>query len=161
MQEDYLKSILYKVDTIIEAIRENHNDIFIFSDVDIIFFQKVSKDLIFLLGDNDIVFLSDNYRKTIVCTGFFICRGNLRTLNLWMKCRKRLEHAILEKIPMHDQDFINKILHEKPKIVKFGYLPLDRYYCPRDFLKLENIFPIPRNICIYHANWIIQTQNIS
>jgi hypothetical protein len=28
-------------------------------------------------------------------------------------------------------------------------------------LKVEKIFPIPNSICIYHANWIVKTQNIS
>ena len=153
--------MLYKVDIIIQAIKENYNDMFVFSDVDIIFCKKVSQDLVSLLGDKDIIFLSNDYRKTTACTGFFICRGNIRTLNLWIECKKRLEYAIVQKIKMHDQDFVNKIIHEKPKIIKFGFLPLDRYYCPRDFLKLENIFPIPENICIYHANWIIKTQNVS
>ena len=161
LQKDYLKGVLCKVDIIIQAIQENDNAIFVFSDVDIIFIKKVSQDLISLLGDKDIIFLSNDYRKTTVCTGFFICRGNVRTLNLWIECRKRLEYAIVQKIKMHDQDFINQIIHEKPKIIKFGYLPLDRYYCPRDFLKLENVSPIPKNICIYHANWIIKTQNVS
>jgi hypothetical protein len=161
LQEDYLKGILYKVDVIIRAIQENYNDIFVFSDVDIIFFHKVSRDLISLLGDKDIVFLSDNYRKSIACTGFFICRGNIKTLNLWKECKKRLEYAIAQNIKMHDQDFINKILHEKPKTIKFKYLPLDRYYCPRGFLRLEKISPIPHNIYIYHANWIVKTQNVS
>lgn len=107
------------METIIQSIRENYNDIFVFSDVDIIFFKKVSKDLTSHLKNKDIVFQTENYKKTLVCTGFFICRANKKTLALWEECERRLMLSISSQGTQHDQDFINQILQENPNMVHF------------------------------------------
>jgi len=42
---NFAKAVLDKINIIIRAVEENDGDIFIYSDVDIIFFKKISYDL--------------------------------------------------------------------------------------------------------------------
>jgi len=159
LSKDYLENIVSKVDFIIQTILDNIGEVFVFSDVDIIFFKKISNDLMLLLGDKDILFQSDSYNGKLLCTGIFVCRANERTLKLWQMCRENLEKSIALGSCLHDQDWINTLLKENPQLVKFDILPFDRYYSPRESVDLKNIPPIPRSICTYHANWIIGINN--
>jgi len=149
--------MLKKVDLIIQVIIENMGGVFVYSDVDVVFFDKISNDLICRLKEKDILFQSDSYNKVILCAGFFVCRANKRVLNLWKTCRVRIKDNLDFDDGLYDQDWINILLKEDPQMVKFGTLPLDKYYSPREMVNLENIPPIPKNVCVYHANFIIGT----
>jgi hypothetical protein len=156
--DSFNKSMVKKVEVIISAIKDNFGEVFVFSDTDIIFFKKVKKDLLNKLGEKDIVFQSNDFQNS-VNTGFFVCRANKKTMNLWKICKENLEKSIDSGLNLQEQDWINIILKENPNLVKFGTLPLDKYYSPREMVNLENIPPIPKTICIYHANYIIGINN--
>lgn len=155
--EDYLNSILLKVRLIISAIKENFGGVFVFSDVDIVFFKNVSSDLFFRLKDNDILFQfqPNMLYDAEINTGFFMCRANNKTLNLWQECEKRVLNSISLNIKMHDQDFINQIIKENPIIIKFKFLPFDRYstYLSHSLFnksKKNNVY-LSKNVHIFHA----------
>ena len=92
-----------KVDVFIKATKENMGGIFVFSDVDIQFFGPIKDQLLEELGDADIAIQND-YSGGL-CSGFFICRGNERTLNMFENMKKN-ESQYLE-----DQYALNMNLH--------------------------------------------------
>jgi len=71
-----------KVVCIIDAIQGNWNKCFVFSDPDIQFFGKTKSHLLRAIKNKDIVLQRDS-PGGMICTGFFICRGNGKTFKLW------------------------------------------------------------------------------
>ena len=131
-----------KVDVFIKATKENMGDIFIFSDVDIQFFGPIKDDLIKELGDSDIAIQND-YSGGL-CSGFFICRGNERTLKMFENMKNN-ESQYLE-----DQYALNMNLHFcKVNILSDKFRTFGSYGTQ---WKGQN-FHIPSNILMHHANW--------
>lgn len=150
--------MMKKVEFIIETIKGNWGDIFVCSDIDIIFLKNVSKDLIFRLKGKDIVFQTERIKGNEVNCGFYACRANENSLKLWQECKSRFKEEILQGVKTNEQIIINKILLENSP-VKFGLLPLGKYYSPRMPLDIDdnvirNMPEIPQNICTYHANFL-------
>ncbi|HEV2916851.1 MAG TPA: hypothetical protein VGW78_03830, partial [Candidatus Babeliales bacterium] len=81
MSEGWTDTTIRKVDLIIRAIQENWGSIFIFSDVDIQFFAPVQEKILTLMEGKDLV-IQKNSPNGVLCTGFFACRGNEKTLQL-------------------------------------------------------------------------------
>jgi len=131
-----------KVDVFINAVKENMGDIFVFSDVDIQFFGPIKDSLLQELGDFDIAIQND-YNGGL-CSGFFICRGNERTLNMF-ESMKNNGHLYAE-----DQYALNMNLH----LCKVTVLST-RFWTFGQFggQWKGQIFDIPENILMHHANW--------
>lgn len=109
------QSTLYKVNEIIKAIENNRGKFFVFSDVDIQFFDNVKEEILKLFKNQDLLFQC-NGKNGEICTGFFVCQANKRTLNFW----RDVKQIILTK-DVHDQVAVNLLLIEKPQIdVLFG-----------------------------------------
>jgi len=162
MEKWWQQSMLQKIDVILEAIKENYNNIFVYSDVDIIFFQKISQDLLSRMNQKnaDILFQSDCYDSSYYNAGFFACRANETTLALWKECREKSQEAISHRTGKNEQDILNEMLNLNEKMITFWCLPWDKYYTPKErIINLNSIPPIPDNICIYHANWLIGVKN--
>ena len=165
MSKNYLEGILEKIDCIIQAIKDNWGGVFLFSDVDIIFIKDVSIDLISRLKSKDILFQRELYAGGLVNTGFFVCRGNEGTLKLWQMCRDRVSRSvslgsdIQINSTLGSDSNINNLLVEYPNLVRFDTLPLDKYYSPREHVDLKKIPLIPKNIYIYHANFLLGVNN--
>jgi len=159
---NFAKAVLDKINIIIRAVEENDGDIFIYSDVDIIFFKKISYDLRKRMWDKDILFQSEFYykHKHNHCTGFFVCKSNKRTLILWKTCRERLQESILRGDDLNDQDIVNRVLNEWILKIEKGFLPLDLYNNPRKFVSNPYHPPLPpKSIFMYHANHILWVRN--
>ena len=170
MKNGWMKTLHRKIDLIINAIHNNWNDIFVFSDVDIQFFGKTKELILDSIKNFDFIAqkdANDSLNAEIVpdmsghlCAGFFACKGNERTLRLWEEVKK----YCLEKPHRHDQHGLNHYLngfsaHKKDNLfgVTWDYLPPE-FYSPGSYLgtgiwssgkKLE----IPENIVMHHANW--------
>lgn len=154
MNDGWRNTMLTKVRAIIKTIKDDCNDIFIFSDVDIIFFKNISDDLLSRMEGKDILFQfqPNMLHNAEMNCGFFVCRANDRTLNLWQECEKRLSENISSGTRlMHEQDYINQIIKENPSIIKFGILPIDKYSFYLGSFFGKNIILLPKNICTYHA----------
>jgi hypothetical protein len=156
LKEGWTDTTLKKVDFIIDAIRENWDKVFIFSDVDIVFFQPIEKIIKQMIHGNDFVIQQamplklGKQNKEIVCTGFFVMRGNQNNLNLWLEARKYVKK-------LSDQKSFNLVLMEdKFKKIKWKFLPVGffngglitgKHWVPGQELE------IPQNIYLHHGNW--------
>jgi hypothetical protein len=155
MSEGWTDTTIRKVDLIIRAIQENWNSIFIFSDVDIQFFRSIQKTVLELMEDKDMI-IQKNSPKGVMCTGFFACRGNERTLKLWQDVKRVMQKNKLNS----DQISLNRCIKRNSKTnpynVVWAYLPnsffgggtlTGREWKPGKYL------PIPQGIMMHHANW--------
>lgn len=151
--------MLNKVHLILRAIEENWGSVFVYADVDIQFFRPFAKDVLTLLGDNDFVVQRNYPDDRGYCAGFFICRANEKTQQLWQKILDDM-HA---NPRYDDQTPMSKNLKEGT-IPGLLYAPLgleffnigiltDRRWNPGEE------FQIPANIILHHANWTVGMDN--
>ncbi|MCX5925247.1 MAG: putative nucleotide-diphospho-sugar transferase [Candidatus Dependentiae bacterium] len=152
-------AMLRKVDMIIEAIESNWGTVFVYADIDIQFFKPISKLVVELIGDKDLVIQRDTPSGT-VCAGFFACRGNQRTLSLWQGIR----NYMIENNECSDQKTLNRLLRKgvgkennRYKVV-WDYLPADFLgggtFTGSGWSPKKQLF-VPSGIVLHHANWAI------
>lgn len=155
MSEGWTDTTMRKVDLIIRAIQENWGSFFIFSDVDIQFFGPIQQHIINLIKNKDIV-IQRNTPDGVMCTGFFVCRGNEKTLQLWQDVKKVMQKNSLNS----DQNSFNRCIKRHSKQNKYnvvwGYLP-DIFFGGGTLTGYEwrpgMTLPIPPDIVMHHANW--------
>ena len=156
MDTGWTSTTVKKVELIIRAIEENWGKIFIFSDVDIQFFAPIQNKIEQLMKDKDMV-IQKNHPNGQLCSGFFACRGNEKTLQLWQDAYK-LMHNNKE---ISDQKALNYCLRgKKSKENKYKVI---WDYLPSIFFgaatltghgwKPKRKLPVPKNIVMHHANW--------
>lgn len=162
--DDWFEAINYKIDLIIQAIKENkskkEDKIFIFSDVDIQFFKPCENLIRTAMRSNDMVFQKDS-PSGMVCTGFFACRANKKTLKFWRTARRLVKHSFPRR--WHDQTAANFLINN----TKFGKLQWD--YFPATIFSGGTLtgkrwdpgkqLPIPEDIILHHANWTVGIEN--
>ena len=160
MNKGWTETTIRKVDLIIRAIKENieSEDIFIFSDVDIQFFSPI-RDIIFELMEGKDIIMQRNNPEGVLCTGFFACRANKKTLRLWQDVKKRMQKNKLNSDQISFNQCIKKKSKKNPYDIVWDYLPntffgagtLAAYpgYLWKPGRKLE----IPQGIVMHHANW--------
>jgi hypothetical protein len=129
-----------------KACEENQGELFAFSDVDIQFFGNVKETMIKELGDYDIACQNDTAQY--YCSGFFICRGNESTLNMFSEMKKNYE--------AEDQTTLNRHIH----MVKSKFLS-NKFFTIGHILGLwtGQDFNIPYPILIHHSNWTAGIEN--
>jgi Nucleotide-diphospho-sugar transferase len=161
MEEGWTQTTVQKVDLIIRAIQENWNSVFIFSDVDIQFFAPIQKKILKLIKDKDIV-MQKNSPSGVLCTGFFACRGNSKTLQLWQDVKKMMEADSLSSDQISFNRCIRRFSKKNPYDVVWAYLPHSFYgggtLTGREWLP-GRLLPIPHNIVMHHANWTKGVKN--
>ena len=104
MDKGWIETMHAKVDLILEGIRDNMGEVFVHADVDIQFFKPTIKILSRLIEGKDFVVQRDN-PQGVACAGFFACRANKKTLQLWLDIKENLG-----KNNLHDQDLLNTYL---------------------------------------------------
>lgn len=147
-QEGWKQTTMKKVDVFIKACEENQGQVFVYSDVDIQFFGPVKEILLDELGEFDIAIQNDYLGG--MCSGFFVCRGNERTLKMFQSMKDN-ESSYLE-----DQHALNMNLHH----VKFK--PLSSRFWTFGMYQTQwknQNFDIPEDILMHHANWTEGIQN--
>jgi hypothetical protein len=155
MSEGWTDTTLRKVDLIVRAIEENWGSIFIFSDVDIQFFCPIQETILKLMQDKDMV-IQKNSPNGVLCSGFFACRGNEKTLHLWQDVKKTMQKNKLNS----DQNSLNRCIKrhntKNPYNVVWGYLP-STFFGGGTLTGHEwspgMSLPVPHNIIMHHANW--------
>jgi hypothetical protein len=169
MASGWLQAMVHKVDVVIRGIKENWGSVFIHSDVDIQFFGSIKPIILKAMEGKDMV-LQNDHPQGVVCAGFFACRGNKKTLKLWNRIKRFLEHEIYSIQPslndkplINDQDLLNKwICKANPYNIAWDYLPevffgggslTAKIWKPGDQLV------IPEGIVMHHANWTIGVKN--
>jgi hypothetical protein len=146
---------LQKVQMIIEAVHRTWNYYFIYSDVDVQFFAPIKKELELLLQEYDLVIQKDHPKGT-VCSGFFACRSNEKTLALWQDVYQTMKNV--EKYS--DQGALNYCLIKKnnPYDIAWAYLP-ETYFGGATLTGHAwhpgQHLPLPINPKMHHANWTV------
>lgn len=176
MDSAWKECMFRKIDLIISAIKQNWDGSFIFSDVDIQFFGKTEKIILDIISKFDFVAQKDAGEDINLeicpdlsghlCTGFFICKGNERTIRLW----EEVKLYCLKDKSRHDQHGLNYFLNgfnsqSKDNLfgIKWDYLPPE-FYSPGPYLGTHIWQPgeeliIPDNILLHHANWTSGIKN--
>jgi len=154
MQEDWTRAVIFKSERIIEAIEDNWNDVFVYSDVDVVFFRPTKTEVLTALADRDIVCQLDDPAGNL-CTGFFAARANEATLRLWRDVRRAVERE------GRDQLAFNRLLRQQPGL-RFGALPPSFFgagtFAGR-YMDRRQRFYIPPNAAMFHANWTLGVDN--
>jgi hypothetical protein len=155
MSEGWTDTTIRKVDLIIRAIKENWGSIFIFSDVDIQFFRPIQEAILEHMQDKDMV-IQRNTPSGVLCSGFFACRGNEKTLRLWEDVKKTMEQDNSSSDQISLNRCIKRSKKKNPYSLSWDYLP-DTFFGGGTLTGcLWNpgmVLPIPHNIMIHHANW--------
>ena len=146
-KEGWDKTCFRKIEFYEEACKENQGELFVFSDVDVQFFGDIKQTLIDEIGDFDIACQNDS--GNYYCSGFWICRGNERTLNLFAEMKKNYRSE--------DQTTLNDQIH----LVKSKFLS-------RKFFTIAHLsaqvwngqqFNLPYHVLMHHANWTEGREN--
>jgi len=164
LKNGWEKTIDQKIEMIIGAIKENWNDVFIFSDVDVQFFGKTERTLLNELAEKDILFQKNcgNLQEIEpICTGFFILKANNRTLKLFQEV-KNLRASNPEFVGC--QSAINYLVKKQPGLL-CGFLP-ESFWSPGITHGQNNWLwgpgkelKVPKNILLHHANWTKGIEN--
>lgn len=158
MNEGWIDTTLHKVDLIIRAIEENWNEIFIFSDVDVQFFAPIENIIIDLMKDKDII-MQRNNPEGVLCTGFFACRGNEKTLRLWKDVKKMMQKNKIYSDQISFNRCIKKKSKKNPYELTWDYLPSIFFGAgtlqahPGYLWTPGKKLNIPSGIVMHHANW--------
>lgn len=161
MSDGWTKTTMRKVDLIIRAIKENWGGIFIFSDVDIQFFAPIQEYILELMQGKDII-MQRNNPEGVLCTGFFVCRANEKTLKLWKDVKKTMQKKRLNSDQISFNQCIKKRSKKNPYGLVWDYLP-DCFFgagtLTGHLWKKGQKLPIPPDIVLHHANWTQGIEN--
>lgn len=155
-QKGWRETTIKKIDLIIRAIKENHNKIFIFSDVDIQFFAPIKNEILQLMKNKDMVIQQN--KPGVVCSGFFACRGNTRTLRLFQAIKQYMLSNYANKYNKSDQDGLNHLLiSTKNRFrIRWRYLPY-KYFgagtITGQHWEKGKPLAVPEDIVMHHANF--------
>lgn len=121
--EGWEKTMLRKLEMLEEAIVENWNQIFFYSDIDIIFLKPILEIALNHLGDNDFV-VQQSWPRKRLCAGFFVMRGNKKTLKLI----RQAHYLLREKKCIDDQVAIQTALKDfKKGEIAWQFLPSEQF----------------------------------
>lgn len=148
--ENWKQATGEKIKILQQTINECWGDVFVFSDIDIIFFDQTKYFLLKQIKKVDAVFQRDNSE---ICTGFFMMKCNESTLNFIDSVLKNYDKY------QEDQDAANQNKH----LIKYKLLPDEIFnigmvngcirWCG------ETDLNIPENILLFHANWTVGIEN--
>lgn len=151
-QEGWNRMGLEKVQIMLRACQTN--DVFAFSDCDVVFFKPLEAVLSEQLGDFDLAGQDDGRG---ICSGFFICRSNERTLAMFQQMFDLLSSAT--ETSMADQYALNTCL----KAVKHRKMPLscvssvrlfrDRAVTNKRDIAEISVENLSSAMLAFHANW--------
>jgi hypothetical protein len=136
---DYLSSgwskiVKEKIKTYIEVIKNNTDEIVVFSDVDITWFKPVQEIIKQCLTQKDIVFQKENLHNEEVNTGFIAIRCNKDVENFFQD--------VLDNIEDNDQTTVNLLLSNNKIKCNYGFLPVS--------FSNDNLSPC-QDILLYHS----------
>lgn len=103
--ETFKKAMVYKVSTIIDAIKNNINNIIIYSDIDVQFFRSFEKYITENIYNFDLLIQRDS-PYGVFCAGFMVINCNQNTLSLFT----RIKTLMLERNTHDDQQILNELL---------------------------------------------------
>jgi len=123
MTHGWLDSMDYKLNLILDALNENKDSWFIFSDCDVQFFKPFLNDLEETLNNYDIVCQED---RQSMCAGFFASKSNPKTLKLFESIKKNFRQLVNDQVA----------LNEFNNLVSYKLLDNKKYYTIVIFLTI-------------------------
>jgi hypothetical protein len=154
--KNWSKAVALKADLIIDAIKENWGDFFIYSDIDVQFIRPTKDYIITHIKNVDCLGQQArpgfSLKNKSICTGFLVIKANTKNLNLW----KHIKKSLLHNNANGDQYYFNKLFKQHNVICK--RLPIS-FYNPGKKWNPDNHLNIPKDIKIHHANWTIGVKN--
>lgn len=141
-----------KLDVLLAITNSDNNDFFVFSDVDVQFFKPVWNLGKKALETYDIVFQNDYYGSQ--CTGFFYCKNNDKTKQLFSEALKI--HSRHRDDQTSIQEALTKVPGLRHALLPKEYFTYGMYY---DHWHGQEQFYVPRNMVLHHANWVIGVDN--
>ena len=168
MTEGWGTAVSQKIPLILEAIdAHTENGFFIFSDVDVQWLGPVEGRLRRHLAEHpsvDIFFQSDAQKDPgghgNICTGFFVCKGNIRTRAFWTLVGERMRrHGKGDQITSQQIIRSNAV-----RGLNVGTLP-EEFWGPGSGLvsplrwKPGMFLDPPPNLLVHHANWTVGVAN--
>ena len=166
--DGWSEAVSRKIPLIQEAIDAHvENGFFIFADVDIQWLGPVQGRIRRLLAEQphvDMFFQRDAKRLTEgmgeICTGFFVCKGNLRTRAFWT-----LVGECMQRDRIGDQITAQRIIEaDTIQGLRVGTLP-DAFWGPASGVELPlrwspgMFLDPPADLLVHHANWTIGVPN--
>jgi len=130
----------YKTEMIIDAIKQNTNDIIIISDIDIIFYKPVIPIILENMINNDICFQKET-RKSGINIGFISILCNETTLQFWNKI-----YEILCNSNRWDQEIVNDMIYNHKYNIKWKLFPSSIWNWSQRNLN--------KDIILHHANCV-------
>ncbi|SEM79563.1 Nucleotide-diphospho-sugar transferase [Mucilaginibacter gossypiicola] len=134
-----------KIEFLIEKIKENWDDVIIYADIDIQFFDKCSGLIEHAIYGKDFAFQPEHGSGNEVNVGFSVIRCNEKTLAVY----KLILQYDFEILPIADQSAMNDILQENKTDVIWGLLP-KQFWAMSHYM--SELFAPPNDIVIHHAN---------
>ena len=160
MADGWMETMRFKVDLIIRAIKENWNNIFVHADVDVQFFGATQEIIRNLMHDKDMMCQLDT-PYGMPCAGFFACRGNEKTLQLWKRIRAILDDP---KNGRNDQLLLFDLIKQSnPYNIDWDFLPPDKFigggtYTGTVWEPGKPLY-IPQGTLMHHANSNVGSEN--
>jgi hypothetical protein len=150
--------MLHKLEMLKEAIKENwNNGVFFYSDIDVIFFKPIMMRCLSLLGDLDFL-VQQRWPKNFICAGFFVMKGNEKTLRLICEA----ERLLSQKLKVDDQLAIQEALQIMEGEIDWEFLPIDEFpngrrvlVQPTGHYSLFSEIILPSPISLFHASCCI------
>lgn len=152
------KTVLNKLRMLKAAVLENWGEVFFYSDIDIIFLKPTIARSLQLLGDRDFV-VQQEWPAHAICAGFFVMRGNEKTLRLITRAEKLLEDEVFAGDQMALQQSLNEFA---PGEIAWSYLPAREYPNGRCVLNINQKIYTPdsplkvgKHMLLFHGNWCV------
>ena len=129
-----------KTEMIIDAIKQNTDDIIIISDIDIIFYKPVIPIILENMINNDICFQKER-RDSGINIGFISIVCNQTTLQFWNEVYK-----ILCTSNRWDQEIVNHMIYNRKYNIKWKLFPSSIWNWSQGSLN--------KDIILHHANCV-------
>jgi hypothetical protein len=160
--EGWNKTMLYKLQLLEEAILAHWEDqIFFYSDIDIIFLKPILEISLNHLADNDFV-VQQGWPRNGLCAGFFVMKGNEKTLRLIREAYSLLQEGVC----IDDQAAIQYALDNFNCGIAWSFLPTEQYPNGRKVLKdmwgqytPNSEIVVDERMILFHANCCVGIEN--
>jgi len=154
MTEGWTSTMRKKVEYIIQSLKETpENEWFVHSDCDIVLFDGWTDILEKYKDDVDMMIQNDH---TTLCAGFFFCRSNSRTKELWKLVYENLDKFEHDQVAMNF--YLTKVQGFKAAILPNSYFTYG-YYKKGVWNGEKFTIPDIENLKMFHANWTAGVKN--
>lgn len=144
----------FKLDLLLEAVKENKDKYFMYCDCDVQFIHNFYQDIISYQNENiDIYAQPDEHT---ICAGFFMAKSNIIFEKFIKKVQKKLKEINYQ---YNDQVIMNQL----KSFIRFKLLPKEKYFSIGNYnggkvWKIGDEIKKTEEILVHHANYTIGTE---